>query len=253
MARSARRPEPDDETYSPLRAGGAALLRLIAREPVLVGGGTAFLVALSFVSANAIWYQPHAHRDAFFATRDFAAGKAWGDPEPRTTILLERPEPDKPAGDPVVKQVQAVLKDLRFYQGEIDGLSGPATRQAIGAYQTRVGLASTGTIDGRLLDELGIAPATTAGIPTPTPRSATVRDASIKVAAPAAPRQPDKRLMAIQRGLRAFGNEQIEVDGLAGSRTEAAIREFQSLFGLPETGQADDAVYAKMREIGLMD
>ena len=62
MARSARRPDPDEDTFNPLRAGGATLLRLIAREPVLVGGGTAFLVALSFVSANAIWYQPHAHR-----------------------------------------------------------------------------------------------------------------------------------------------------------------------------------------------
>lgn len=253
MARSARRPDPDEDTFNPLRAGGVALLRLIAREPVLVGGGTAFLVALAFVSANAIWYQPHAHRDVFFATRDFAAGKAWGDPSPKTTILLERPDEQKPAGDPVVKQVQAVLKDLRFYQGEIDGLSGPATRQAIGAYQTRVGLDASGAVDDRLLDELGIAPATTAGIPTPTPRSAIVQDASLTVGAPAAAHQPDKRLMAVQRGLRAFGNDQIEVDGLKGSRTEAAIREFQSLFGMPETGQADDAVYAKMREIGLMD
>jgi peptidoglycan hydrolase-like protein with peptidoglycan-binding domain len=43
----------------------------------------------------------------------------------------------------------------------------------------------------------------------------------------------------------------MEIDGVIGSRTQAALREFQSLFGLPETGQPDQAVYAKMKEIGL--
>ena len=43
-----------------------------SRNPALAGGATAFLVALSFVSANALWYQPYAHSGAFFATRDFS-------------------------------------------------------------------------------------------------------------------------------------------------------------------------------------
>lgn len=41
------------------------------------------------------------------------------------------------------------------------------------------------------------------------------------------------------------------MDGVIGARTKSAIREFQSLFGLPETGEPDEVVYAKMREIGL--
>ena len=57
--------------------------------------------------------------------------------------------------------------------------------------------------------------------------------------------------MKIQAGLKAFGNDGIEIDGVIGARTKAAIREFQALFGLPETGEPDPAVYAKMREIGL--
>ncbi len=40
-------------------------------------------------------------------------------------------------------------------------------------------------------------------------------------------------------------------DGVVGARTKAAIKEFQSLFGLPATGEPDEAVYVKMREIGL--
>lgn len=41
----------------------------IVRNPVLTGGATAFLVVLSFVSANALWYQPEAHNAVFFRTR----------------------------------------------------------------------------------------------------------------------------------------------------------------------------------------
>jgi peptidoglycan hydrolase-like protein with peptidoglycan-binding domain len=57
--------------------------------------------------------------------------------------------------------------------------------------------------------------------------------------------------MKIQAGLKAFGNDKIEIDGVMGNRTRAAIREFQSLFGLPVTGEPSEEVYAKMREIGL--
>src|SRR5262245_15668776 len=69
MGKRARLPELDDEPQSPLAEAVAAVGGALARNPVLVGGTTAFLVALSYVSANAIWYQPHFHNGAFFATR----------------------------------------------------------------------------------------------------------------------------------------------------------------------------------------
>ena len=57
--------------------------------------------------------------------------------------------------------------------------------------------------------------------------------------------------MRIQAGLKAFGNDDIEIDGVVGAKTRSAIQEFQALFGLPETGDPDPAVDAKMQEIGL--
>ena len=63
--------------------------------------------------------------------------------------------------------------------------------------------------------------------------------------------KPDPMIQKIQAGLKAFGNDGMEIDGVMGSKTRAAIREFQSLFGLPVTGEPDQALYAKMREIGL--
>ncbi|MCX7304519.1 MAG: peptidoglycan-binding domain-containing protein [Hyphomicrobiales bacterium] len=225
----------------------ATVLGLIARNPTLVGGSTAFLVALSFVSANALWYQPYAHSGAFFATRDFMRPGAPALPD-ETTILIERPEPAVVIeGDPMVKKVQQTLRDLNFYGGDVDGLYGPNTHDAIASYQTKMGLTVTGAVDDTLLDQLGTGSVTPVALPSPAPR---------EVAATAAPASTppvrDDRIAKVQVGLQEFGNEAIEADGLMGAKTEAAIREFQSLFGLPETGNADQAVYAKMKEIGLI-
>lgn len=42
---------------------------------------------------------------------------------------------------------------------------------------------------------------------------------------------------------------QIEVDGIYGPATEAAVREFQSIFGLPVTGEVDYRTWYKISEI----
>ncbi|RWF29931.1 MAG: peptidoglycan-binding protein, partial [Mesorhizobium sp.] len=160
--------------------------------------------------------------------------------------------------DPTVEQVQGILKDLDFYSGTVDGISGPNTRKAIQAYQQKVGLPATGEIDAVLLDQLG-ARQTTAAIPHPVPRpvdsvaAPAVAPAPIPVSAPAdaAAPAPDARIVKIQAGLKAFGNDDMQLDGVVGARTKAAIKEFQSLFGLPQTGEPDEIVYVKMREIGL--
>ncbi len=250
MRRSAKQREAKPKANL-LRSGAAGLIGMVIRNPVLVGGATAFLVALSFVSANALWYQPYAHSGAFFATRDFADPN-WSSSVSETTIRIERPvpAPARVASDPKIEQVQTVLKDLGFYAGEVDGLAGPNTHKAIEAYQAKVGLAVTGLVDAELLDQLG-APSTTAGIvPVPVPRNAVVEVSGERFASAGA-QGPDQRIVKIQAGLKAFGNDNIEIDGVIGSHTKAAIREFQSLFGLAETGEPDQSVYAKMKEIGL--
>jgi peptidoglycan hydrolase-like protein with peptidoglycan-binding domain len=102
---------------------------------------------------------------------------------------------------------------------------------------------------------LGATPTTSAVVPRPAPRP--VETAAVPVPIPAsvpanAPVQaPDARIIKIQAGLKAFGNDDMQLDGVVGARTKAAIKEFQSLFGLPETGEPDEVVYVKMREIGL--
>lgn len=239
--------------YDGLTAAGAA----ISRNPLRVGGATAFLVTLFYVSANALWNQPQPHESTFFITReaprlsapmldeaDDYDDDAEAAPAPRDAAAAPR------IGDPVVEQVQDILGDLNLYTGSVDGIAGPQTRSAVESYQRMIGVEPSGRIDERLLAELmtrRAAPGTEPAV-VPAPRPAAMQMASADPNA-----APASAIVKIQAGLKAFGHDGIEIDGVIGLKTSSAIREFQSLFGLPVTGQPDEALFAKMREIGLTD
>jgi hypothetical protein len=58
--------------------------------------------------------------------------------------------------DKVIADVQAVLQQMGYYTGEVDGLLGPMTREALAAYQADQGLTQTAAIDEPTLDALGM-------------------------------------------------------------------------------------------------
>ncbi|HWM25735.1 MAG TPA: peptidoglycan-binding protein [Chthoniobacterales bacterium] len=58
--------------------------------------------------------------------------------------------------DRVIADVQAVLKEMGYYKGEVDGLLGPLTREALTGYQTDQGMVATAVIDEPTLDSLGM-------------------------------------------------------------------------------------------------
>ena len=47
--------------------------------------------------------------------------------------------------DQVVANVQAALQEQGYYQGDVDGLLGPLTREAIAGYQRSNGLSRDGS------------------------------------------------------------------------------------------------------------
>jgi hypothetical protein len=59
--------------------------------------------------------------------------------------------------DQVIADVQALLQHMGYYTGEVDGLLGPLTREALSAYQADNGLTATAVIDQPTLDSLGLA------------------------------------------------------------------------------------------------
>ena len=58
--------------------------------------------------------------------------------------------------DQVIANVQANLQQQGYYTGEVDGLLGPLTQEALVNYQNANGLAPTGSIDEPTLDALGM-------------------------------------------------------------------------------------------------
>lgn len=59
--------------------------------------------------------------------------------------------------DQVIANVQAALQQQGYYHGDVDGLLGPLTRDAIANYQRDHGLYTTSTIDQPTLESLGMA------------------------------------------------------------------------------------------------
>jgi hypothetical protein len=58
--------------------------------------------------------------------------------------------------DRVIADTQAALQQMGYYKGEVDGLLGPMTREALAGYQADQGLTQTAAIDEPTLDALGM-------------------------------------------------------------------------------------------------
>jgi hypothetical protein len=58
--------------------------------------------------------------------------------------------------DQIVADVQSILQEQELYRGEVDGLVGPLTQEALAAYQTALGLEPTAAIDQPTLEALGM-------------------------------------------------------------------------------------------------
>jgi peptidoglycan hydrolase-like protein with peptidoglycan-binding domain len=283
-----------------------------------------FVVVFSFVSANAIWYQPGAHPAPLLVTRTDDAGAprvmrpvetampkpAIEDPSqvsarqqtiediltpvPATRVATTRIQPsdgmptasiapapaDRVAVDPVertretTRRVQAELARLGYYDDAVDGLMGPKTRAALGAYASAQGLAGEPSVDEALVERLRAARPAQMVMPEDRPAANATDGVALSPAPPqtgvdtpyipqvtvppepstslASAEAPSQMVMEIQRGLVNIAYSRVEVDGVAGSETRAAIRDFESHYRLPETGEPSSVVLDKLREIGAL-
>lgn len=271
--------------------GMSATARVIGRYPTLVLGGAAFVVAMSFISANALWYQHGNHPAPIFRTRDpndqtaFAGGTTAAAPRPAevTTFRIERADgatetpdpaataavpaaPGAPARKPsaLMRDVQDALIDRGLYNGAADGFGGPRTAAAIIAFEKSAGLPQTGQASDDLLAALLTVKSSARTVPgeRPTdissddgtqidPVAAAIMKADKQVPVSPAVVKPDL-VMKIQRGLTNLAYADIKVDGVAGDVTRKAIRHFQKHYRLSETGEPSEAVLKKMKEIGAL-
>lgn len=216
---------------------------LIGRHPSVAGGSAAFLVIFSFVSANAIWYQPGAHPAPFFRTRDrlperaeapavrgdrasaqkqtvdellakLPASSAGGrDGTPTASIPVPRHPTAAPGDDTAfITQVQHALADRQFYRGAFDGRMGRDTQAAIEAFQAATGEPLTGKASPELLARIEATSRNAVAIPRSRPGEAMpaedteiakIISASVPASIPARPMPASAKAGAAPVGLVA--------------------------------------------------
>jgi peptidoglycan hydrolase-like protein with peptidoglycan-binding domain len=123
--------------------------------------------------------------------------------------------------------LQTSLQATGFYSGEIDGIYGPTTAQAVQQLQTAHGLPPTGWLDR----------ATSAAL-----------DAELASKGTAITRQALTQTAAVQSTLKLAGYWTGPVDGQWTPELTDALMNFQTTLGVPPTGTVDAATLAALEQ-----
>ena len=117
---------------------------------------------------------------------------------------LKSSSPDGKVTPRTIRQAQEALKNKGRDPGPIDGVLGPRTVAALNDYQKAEGLATTGRLDAKTMASLGIQ-----ALPEPRLRADHVRE--------------------LQQALADRGYDPGPVDGVMGTRTRAALRQYAAV------------------------
>ncbi|GAB3702013.1 peptidoglycan-binding protein [Mariniluteicoccus flavus] len=137
-----------------------------------------------------------------------------------------------------VREVQARLKQLDWFEGEITGRFDASTAAAVEGFQGKRGLVPTGAIDRGTLDALRAM--------TRTPSAAELADRPVAGPALLGRGATGDRVRDLQARLAQLGWFEGQATGNYGSETARSVTEFQSKRGLPTTGEVDQATLDKL-------
>jgi TPR repeat protein/peptidoglycan hydrolase-like protein with peptidoglycan-binding domain len=154
-----------------------------------------------------------------------------------------------------IRLVQQGLADLQLLRDKPDGMLGPMTRNAIRDFQRAAGLRATGEPSKDVYVALRQAllqrdVATRSPLPLPPkpePGAPAAADL-VKPGPDAWPPDGTDQVRAIQRLLRDMKILTEPADGQLGAATRAAIREYERLAGLKETGEPSKLLFDSMKE-----
>lgn len=224
-----------DEPAAPRRAGLPMRLlraagRLVARYPTASLTTVFGSLALAAVYANLVVLQPGPHPAPLFSTRPQAAAA-------NARLVL-------------VRDIQQGLADRGYLTSRPSGVFDRRTADAIRDFESAQGLRVTGEASEELLARLMVAPQPSpdaiAALSAPARAPATAQPAS------AAGSDGDARMAVrrVQKALADLGYGPLQVDGLMGGQTAAAIRRFRADHGLPAGDGIDTRLVETLVAIG---
>lgn len=145
-----------------------------------------------------------------------------------------------------VRNAQQSLKNQGYYTGNVDGVFGQTTRDAIRRYQRANKLTVNGRLDHETTELLS-------GAGGEANRSADAAGALRNGASPETAAVLNKNgatntktVEAAQRQLQQQAMYSGAIDGVMGGKTSSAIREYQRKNGLPVTGILDEATLTSL-------
>ena len=248
----------------------------IQENPSIAAGVCIFAVAFTFVAANALVGQKGGHPTPVWASRDLVTTRSVpvpGQPKKRPSIAaidalsLDRipvpiMRPDLGAETPanvLVRDAQEGLAKLGMYSGIVDGIYGPRTQEAVLAFQRRYGMREDGQVSTALTMAIDTAKALLSERESPANSlGAGKLNVQVVEARPdpvtgsGADLERTAMVARIQIGLNNFGETGITVNGTVDQETMAAIRNFQSRYDLPVSGEPDQQLMDKLEEIGAL-
>src|SRR6185436_18729214 len=119
------------------------------------------------------------------------------------------------------------LRDAGYFEGDVDGIYGPATVAAVETLQEAHGLPSTGTVDRAT--------------------AAALQD-DLDAQGGAVAQQELTATAAVQQTLKLAGFWDGPVDGMWTPALTDALKAFQTKLGVPVTGTVDAATVAALQE-----
>ena len=133
-------------------------------------------------------------------------------------------------GNDDVRTMQAGLKKLGLYTGDVTGNIGTKTEAAIRAFQQKYNLTVNGKVNSATLSKLK---SVLGGEVTSSSTSSVASE----------------DVMTMQEGLKDLGLYYGEITGKIGTKTEAAIRAFQQKYDLTVNGKANSATLSKLKSV----
>ena len=139
-------------------------LRRLARFVIRHPGGTLVTLAAAglwgAVAVNALAFQPGPHPAPLLVRDDATAAPGQSGTAADRLAEAKEAERQRLAEEQreIVRELQELLSERGFYDGEIDGLSGPMTEAAIRAFEERADLDVTGEPRAALLAKIELSP-----------------------------------------------------------------------------------------------
>ncbi|MEM1039790.1 MAG: peptidoglycan-binding domain-containing protein [Pseudomonadota bacterium] len=236
------------------------IMHSIVEHRFLALGALVSTVLMVVVIANAVWYQEGAHPAPLFATRTVDGVRPLAS-EPDPVVAKTKQNSTQVAAlaadtsADLLREVQGALAARGYYKGKVDGIFGNRTKRAITGFQRDHSMAQTGKPSVRLLTQILMsASANPQEVPVPKPSeivSVPVNKVKTVSLTTKSKEEAANGLIArIQSGLRAYGYENLAVDGKMGQQTATAIQRFQLDYGMKITGEPSQNVLKKLEAIG---